>query len=382
MSAVYSPALRTGELYVATRALNAAADLVEQRGTSAAAAVEMIRATGFAGPAANVGLAKLNDFSESFYTRADALRRAAEILSAAASVQLKLDEFAALLLSVSHNDMIVWLNLVSWALDSAAAQGLYTALRGRGDGDFHELIYRPYTPLEQIHELNLTTVPASTAEAVSRAGGLILEASPQRASVIVGDITNPERITTMVAGVSTGKPDDLSHELERAATIAKATGGAVVVWQGYEPPPSVAEGIDPGAARAGGEALSRFQIALDLHYPDAQKTVLSHSYGTVVAARAAKHQGLIADDLWLLGSPGVPVSHVDEMILLGDQPRVFVADSDRDLIRFLRNDKRGVHGFSPSAPSFGATVVPGVEGGHSAYFTDPDLLRALSQPPP
>ena len=58
---------------------------------------------------------------------------------------------------------------------------------------------------------------------------------------------------------------------------------------------------------------------------------------------------------------------------------MFVADASDDVILALRNDAFSLHGStSPSDPSYGATIIDGVRGSHSDYFTDQVLLDALA----
>ncbi|WP_291313965.1 alpha/beta hydrolase [Corynebacterium sp. UBA2622] len=381
MTATYTPRLRPAELARAAELVGAASSLVGARGADARGAASAIAGTGFEGPAADAGLARLTGFGVILLSRGELLANAARILSAAGAAQAELDRFADLLVHVPHTQAIEWLNMLSWLLDTTAARALRTALIGSDDGGFEELVHRPLEPLADIHASHLATVPAATAQVVEAAGGLILESGAGRTTVIVGDVTDPERVTTLVAGVSTGKPGKLSGEVEKALRIAEATGGAVVVWEGYRPPPDVPGGLNPVAAREGGERLSAFQMALEERFPDARKSVVAHSYGTVVATRAATEAGLWADDVWLLGSPGVPAHSACDYRLHGDNPQVYVVDGDSDPVTLLRRGGRAVHGTSPSDPSFGAAVVGGVEGGHSAYFTDPDWLRAIGEPP-
>ncbi|WKD58234.1 hypothetical protein CAPI_08535 [Corynebacterium capitovis DSM 44611] len=377
----YAPPLKAAELAAAVALVQTASHLTAHRAADTRGAVSLIARTGFAGASADAGLALLERFSDQFLAAESLARQAEVILATAHRTQRWLDSMARDVIRNDHIELIQWLNMMAWLLDNAAAQALLALLRGDEDDDFDPLVNHPLESLERIHERNLTTVPASTALAVGDAGGLILEAGGGRTSVLVGDTVAPSQVITMVAGVSTGHPDQLAGELEKAQRIARATGGAVVVWQGYVPPRDVGDGIDPGAARRGGDCLAAFQVAVDERFPHARRSVVAHSYGTVVAARAAAGPGLIADDVWLLGSPGVPVPSVEDMRLIGRSPRVFVADADADPIMYLRRDRFGVHGFSPSAEAFGATVVTGIEGGHSSYFTDPDFLSALAHPP-
>lgn len=377
----YAPPLKTSELTAAADALRSAAAQLVARSADASRAAELVAQTGFAGPAASAGLDRLRAFGEAFLSRAALYHHASRILTEASSAQDALDQLAQLAYHARRAQAIEWLNMMAWLLDTATAFAVNVLALDGTPAQFDELVHRPFDDLEAIHAGHLSTVPASTARTVTEAGGLILEAGPGRTSVLVGDHTDPARVTTLVAGVSTGRPEQLAGELAKARRIAAATGGAVVVWQGYVPPPDVPRGIDPSSARRGGESLAAFQLALEERFPAARKSVVAHSYGTVVAARAASEAGLYADDLWLLGSPGVPVASAAEMKLLGDAPEVFVVDADADPIGLLRFGDRAVHGTSPSHPSFGARAVDGVEGGHSAYFDDPDFLSALTSLP-
>ena len=381
MTTTYAPRLRAAELAEAAGVVAHAASLVHERGTDTARAAHLIAGTGFAGAAADAGMARLGRIGAQFLARSALLTQASRILAAAAAAQAELDHAADRLVHLPHAGIIEWLNMMSWLLDTTAARMLRAALLGTGGAEFTELVHRPLESLRQIHDSHLPTVPASTARAVEAVGGLILESGSERTTVIVGDVDDPVRVTTLVAGVSTGRPRKLAGELEKAQRIAEATGGAGVVWEGYRPPPDVTGGLNPTAAREGGEKLSAFQMALEERFPEARKSVVAHSYGTVVATRAATGADLYADDIWLLGSPGVPAGSVCDLTLLGEDPHVYVVDADSDPINLLRHGDRAVHGTSPSSPSFGATIVEGVEGNHSAYFTDPDWLGALAQPP-
>ncbi|AWB84726.1 alpha/beta hydrolase [Corynebacterium liangguodongii] len=375
--AVYAPRLNAAELRVAADALELAAAAADGRGRDIEAACEEIAGTGFGGEVAAQGLSGFAWWAGRIFAVAALLRHGAQILRSSASAQEALDRLALLALTLRHAESVRYLNALSALLDRDTA----AALEALAGGGAPTLADQPGVPLGTIDARVAETLPAATVETVRAAGGYILESGPGGTTVLIGadngENTDPSRVITMVAGVSTGRPDQLAGELSKARGIAAATGATVVVWQGYAPPPSVVHGIDPTAAGIGGPALSRFQSALRQRYPNAQLTVVAHSYGTVVADRAARETGLDVDDLWLLGSPGMGASGVDKLVLVGDDPQVYVADADRDPILATRYLSDAAHGYSPSDESFGATVVRGVRGDHGAYFTDPVLLRAL-----
>ncbi|QPK83071.1 hypothetical protein G7Y29_09555 [Corynebacterium qintianiae] len=378
---LYHPRLDPADLRTASSALTRAAADSRTRAGDIEHAPDIILATGFAGATAALGVAAFPLWATRLLSSATMLEHAAQILGSSASVQEKLDELAYVALHLHLAEVVHQLNLIAWLLDLNIARALRELGRGAGaDGETGDrLADHPREPLPAIDARLASTVPASTLQEIRAAGGTLLEVGPGGTTVMVGDTVDPARVTTMVAGVSTGRPEQLAGELAKAHVVAKATGGSVVVWQGYTPPPSVVHGIDPSAARDGGAELAQFQAALHERYPHARQTVVAHSYGTVVAARAAEGPGLFVDDLWLLGSPGVAASSVDKLELLGSNPQVFVADADRDPIAVTRFRHDAAHGYSPSAEAFGATRVDGVRGGHGAYFTDPVLLDALAR---
>ncbi|WP_350354518.1 hypothetical protein [Corynebacterium aquatimens] len=63
-----------------------------------------------------------------------------------------------------------------------------------------------------------------------------------------------------------------------------------------------------------------------------------------MATQAASEHGLLADDLWLLGSPGVAGRSVADLTLAGPDARVMVVDADRDPILALRSGPQGCWG--------------------------------------
>ncbi|MEH0147085.1 alpha/beta hydrolase [Corynebacterium sp. Q4381] len=382
---IYHPSLYPHELRAAAASWRMAALAADAHASAARAAAAALKATGFAGSAAGAAYARLEAQAEDFARAAARARQAADLLEFAAGQQQLLDEVArrAALMAAdaSHRALIIRLNLMSKQLDMLIADQLGAG----GDDPVDRLVAHPEEDLEALHARYVGTLPAASASAIAQAGGTVLEAGPGSTTVMVGDSVDPDRIITLVNGVTTGKPDALPREIERAKFIADYTGAAVVVWQGYAPPPTVAKGFSGRAASEGAGHLAMFQLALDERFPHAEKSVVSHSYGTVVASRAAYEHGLVADDLWLLGSPGVDGNSVDDLQLTGRPgaaPRVYAVDASRDIIKTLRNDDASLHGMhSPSDPGYGAIIIDGVEGTHTEYFASPVLLNALTCPP-
>lgn len=289
---IYAPALDANELAAAAAAVRLAATAASERAAHAPASAAAIGATGFRGPAFDASTARLAGYGAELDASAARLHTAAGLLDNAAQMQRELDEAARFAARHFHSRGVLWLNAMSMMLDLQLSRSL---LGTAGKEQVYDpLFVHPDEDLESLDARHAQTVPASTREAVAAAGGVFLEAGPTAATVIVGDAVDPERVITMVAGATTGKPSQLAGELEKARYLSEQTGAAVVVWQGYAPPPLLTDAISPHRAEAGADDLAMFQAALDERYPDAQKTVVAHSYGTLLATKAASTHGLLA----------------------------------------------------------------------------------------
>jgi pimeloyl-ACP methyl ester carboxylesterase len=107
-------------------------------------------------------------------------------------------------------------------------------------------------------------------------------------------------------------------------------------------------------------------------------TVLAHSYGTLVTGLAAR-QGLAADAVTLVGSPGVGAAHATELGLPAGH--VWAGRTPDDPIRavFLTDPaaRAAAEGFSRLGP-----VEVRVDGGVYAFGPDPSLPAFGAQPIP
>jgi len=373
----YKPALIASELFAAAAATRLAAESTRERAEHAPFSAAVIADSGFRGPAFDASFARLADYGSSLGASAERLEQASVALVAAAALQQQLDEAAQFIGMYSHSRVVLWLNGMSMMLDLRLSRTLLGA-SGK-EQDYDPLFDHPDESFESLHARHAQTVPASTLRAVEDAGGVLLEAGPTASTVLVGDAVDPARVITMVAGATTGKPSQLPGELEKARMLSERTGAAVVVWQGYAPPPLLTDAASPHRAHAGADDLAMFQAALEERFPDAQKTVVSHSYGTLLATKAAHQHGLLADDLWILGSAGVSGEHVSKLTLAGPEATVHVVDSPEDPILLLRSGPTAALGSSPSYIGWGGERVLGVRGDHTDYFTDPAFLSALQQ---
>lgn len=373
----YRPALIASELFAAATATRLAAGGARERAEHAPYSAAVIADSGFRGPAFEASAARFADYGSSLSASTERLEQASVALLAAAGLQQQLDEAAEFIGMYAHSRVVLWLNATSMMLDLQLSRTLLGA-SGK-EQDYDPLFDHPDESFESLHARHAQTVPASTLALVEDAGGVLLEAGPTASTVLVGDAVDPARVITMVAGATTGKPSQLPGELEKARMLSEQTGAAVVVWQGYAPPPLLTDAASPHRAHAGADDLAMFQAALEERFPNAQKTVISHSYGTLLATKAAHQHGLLADDLWILGSAGVSGEHVSELTLAGPEATVHVVDSPEDPILLLRSGPTAAIGSSPSYIGWGGERVLGVRGGHTDYFTDPAFLSALQQ---
>ncbi len=202
--------------------------------------------------------------------------------------------------------------------------------------------------------------------------------------LVHGDLSTADRVAIVVPGVG----NDLDRLREsspwntQAARLRAAVGhhSATIEWiDDPSPDVSIADATDivtDGHARAAATRLRRFvdQVRRETSAPIA---VIGHSYGAVAASVAAA-QGLDADALYLVGSPGagIGIRSVDDYRLARDATVLSLRTSDDPIATAARV---GGLGDDPMAPSFGPSVLLGA-GGHSAYFvTGGEALTTLAR---
>ncbi|MGW4468238.1 alpha/beta hydrolase [Nonomuraea sp. NPDC004354] len=187
---------------------------------------------------------------------------------------------------------------------------------------------------------------------------------------------------TNVSGLTSGL--DAAHgDLQRSRALwqqASKTAGdrsvASITWLGYDAPQLDPGVFDPGksvafegAAAKGGPALASFADGLRAtHEPSAtaRSVVIGHSYGSLTSGHAAVLRPEdFADDLILVGSPGVGVDHASQLGL--DPKHVWVGEAGGDPVAAL-----GRFRADPGHDAFGAQRLP-VEktvwtNAHSSYW--------------
>ena len=146
---------------------------------------------------------------------------------------------------------------------------------------------------------------------------------------------------------------------------------AVVSWLGYDPPDNVVAGLARAPARDGARQLVTDVAAL--RSSGAQRVVVvGHSYGALVATHGSA-AGMAADELVLLGAPGLGVAGRDALHL----PRgadLWAAAATGDLVSAIATPG-WLHGPDP-VPL--ARALPTSMWGHGAYLDDPLLLDGLA----
>ncbi|MFE3145486.1 alpha/beta hydrolase [Streptomyces sp. NPDC059218] len=192
-----------------------------------------------------------------------------------------------------------------------------------------------------------------------------------RSVEVVGDLSHAERIAVLVPGAGI----DIDHywRLRNGArALHKELGGrsAVVAWLGYRTPTTVSPtSITSARAIEAAPELARFGRELTRLRPTARTTLLCHSYGSVVCARAA--HGLRVSDIVLYGSPGTgypnaAALHTPATVWAGRAGDDWIADVPHLELRLPFADIG--FGTDPVSPGFGAEPFVAGSGGHSDYL--------------
>ncbi|MFF2411911.1 alpha/beta hydrolase [Streptomyces sp. NPDC058092] len=192
-----------------------------------------------------------------------------------------------------------------------------------------------------------------------------------RAVEVVGDLSGADRIAVLVPGA--GMSVDNYWRLKGGAQALRRELGdraVVVAWLGYETPATVS--LAAATSRRAHDAapeLREFLGELRRIKPAARTSLLCHSYGSVVCARAAA--GLQVADLVLYGSPGVGVDDVAGLrtpadVWAGRGGDDWIADVPHVRLQLPYTDVG--FGTDPVSDGFGARIFDAGSGGHSDYL--------------
>ncbi|MDF5757677.1 alpha/beta hydrolase [Spongiactinospora sp. TRM90649] len=198
-----------------------------------------------------------------------------------------------------------------------------------------------------------------------RDGGRVVE--------VVGDLATAERIAVLVPGSDTNLD---KYGLLRGGSVrlAERLGprSAVVAWLGYRTPSVLSlAALTPGRAEEAAPALRAFTRELAAARPAARISLVCHSYGAVVCAKAAPGVGDAAAAVVLYGSAGVAAGHV---AALRTRAAVWTGRAARDWIGNVPHVSVRLpfaevgFGRDSVSPAFGARVFAAGGGGHSDYL--------------
>jgi hypothetical protein len=206
-----------------------------------------------------------------------------------------------------------------------------------------------------------------------------------RTVISYGDPDTADTVVTSIPGTGTRLEGIGGDDSERAVRLwdqAAATAGkahvASVLWFEYDAPQlDFGQMLDfdtsvaaPALAQGGASALDSFVDGLHAAHiatSDPRFTVLGHSYGSLVVGIAAQHRlGSFADQLILVGSPGVAARKANDLgvgqVWVGEAAHDPIADLGHVPLRATVEDghiaaafnRNGPFGTDPGDPAFGA----------------------------
>ncbi|MGP9021855.1 alpha/beta hydrolase [Streptomyces sp. BR1] len=192
-----------------------------------------------------------------------------------------------------------------------------------------------------------------------------------RTAEVFGDLAHADRVAVLVPGSDTSL-DTYGRLRAGAEALQRQMGGraAVVAWLGYATPATFSpEALTSGRADSAAPRLREFVRQLVAAKPSARISLLCHSYGTVVCARAAPDLPVAA--VVLYGSPGTGVPdvghlHTKAAVWAGRGSGDWIADVPHLRLPLLFTTVG--FGADPVSKDFGAHVFDAGPGGHSDYL--------------
>ncbi|WP_432067608.1 alpha/beta hydrolase [Streptomyces sp. C10-9-1] len=173
------------------------------------------------------------------------------------------------------------------------------------------------------------------------------DAGRGRAIVSFGNPDTSRNVSAYVPGLGTALDEDFArNDVKRARDTAIGAQGydkssAAIVWLGYDAPqigPDAesilgnADVMSADDAEEGAPAYNQFMDGLGVtnENDDPHLTAIGHSYGSRTVGAATQEAGGIpgADDIILLGSPGVGVDRAEDLGVGKDHVYVGAADND------------------------------------------------------
>ncbi|WP_053714305.1 alpha/beta hydrolase [Saccharothrix sp. NRRL B-16348] len=198
-------------------------------------------------------------------------------------------------------------------------------------------------------------------------------------AIAYGDPDTANNLAVCVPGTGS---DMGSFGLSQAANLREqmgADGNATIQWLGYDAPGWAPGEVDnPAQAREGGANLvadvNGYRAAAEAAGHDPHVTVIGHSYGSTTVGYAGMN-GLAADDIAFIGSPGVGASNVDQ--LSAGPGHVYVGATEHDPVvqgtssSWFTEDGSSIGPYDDrfGAKTFGTTDGTSLVGAHSEYYT-------------
>lgn len=211
-----------------------------------------------------------------------------------------------------------------------------------------------------------------------------------RAIVSVGNPDTADNVLTYVPGTGAelskvggdiARADHMATDARMADPSAET---ASIMWLGYDAPDSVVWNAPfDGSAKDGAPKLDRFQDGLRVTHEGepSRNVVLGHSYGsTVIGHTAQQGNGINADALIFVGSPGVDTNSASDLKGVPTS-EVWATRAEHDIIKRVP-DWDILHGNDPTRKDFGGRVFSSDPGDpnneaktHSAYWDDGNRAR-------
>ncbi|MEU0131991.1 alpha/beta hydrolase [Streptomyces sp. NPDC006289] len=168
-----------------------------------------------------------------------------------------------------------------------------------------------------------------------------------RAIVAYGNPDTSRNVSAYVPGLGT-KLDEgfVDDTLKRGLDTARGArrydaSSSAIVWLGYDAP-NIATVASTGNAEAGAPAYNQFMNGLGVtnQNDDPHVTAIGHSYGSLTVGTAANQDRGIpaADDIILLGSPGVGVDKAEDLGV--GKEHVYVGAADNDPVTMLPSKRQ------------------------------------------
>ncbi len=202
-------------------------------------------------------------------------------------------------------------------------------------------------------------------------------------AIAYGDPDRARHLAVVVPGTLTtlesGYPNGDAHALRAAMDQAGPGPNATIAWLGYDAPVWDTTVASPENAIEGAGYLKADVDGYRAAADGAQHiTVLGHSYGSVTVGYAAM-DGLAADDIAFLGSPGVGASGVEQ--LAPGPGHVWAGTSEHDPIVQATSGSWFTADGSSAGPyderfganQFGVPDESGPTRAHTTYYSDESL---------